>query len=485
MKGDRMKRFIFVFIFAFLFVFTSVLSTQDVFIQAKFPLKKVKAQGFDIYQGILAWTPVSEDVNIGFARNHSSGTDEYSLVSLTFSDKGKCQSPILAAVDKGYPYVADLVWFNGESQTQELQNAYGGLVFALFSNALYQPGEEVTLAVAQFEENGILTSSWTDLITVKAPSPLDFVYDKTLGVSIGDDCVGLSLSVVFYNNISIFRSFSYFLRTDFQGNLVDKPVRLKLFSNGARQSVKVFRPAWNGARWLVPLANTHINDPYFYMQSSQVYVYASKDEKARKFKSRRIAQDKEDHETYDCLNLIPINPASLQADPSIQAKGNDYLLFVQHMGDYSTGPGPANLIPDYHLYTINAHGRASGKPVEVLIPNQGFSNSRHNYVSNIIPSHLLFQGAEGEQSEEDFLSAAQIVTISPGPALQRLNFYKIYPSDGSVATLAKKEIHWRSKQIMPPSMRWNGKSILVLNQGEKYTQDRTASDFISSFKIMF
>jgi hypothetical protein len=75
--------------------------------------------------------------------------------------------------------------------------------------------------------------------------------------------------------------------------------------------------------------------------------------------------------------------------------------------------------------------------------------------------------------------------MSPGPALQRLNFYKIYPSDGSVATLAKKAIHWKSTQPMPPSMRWNGKSILILNQGEKYTQDRKAFDYISSFKIEF
>jgi hypothetical protein len=320
-------------------------------------------------------------------------------------------------------------------------------------------------------------------MSIKAHSPIDHLYEKSLEVSFNDDCVGVALCVTLAGNYTFNRSFPYFLRTDFQGNLIGNPVKLKLTSKGKHQVTKVFRPAWNGTRWLVPMANRHVNDPNLYMQSGQVYLYASKDGKAHKFKARRIAQDEQRHVSYDCLSLIPTNPASFDADATIQSEGKDYQLFVKHITiEYPKGSGPFNIIPDYHLYTINAHGRSSGEPIEILIPDQGFTNSGNNYISNIIPSYLLSQGIEDGQGGNDFLSAVQVVTTSPSQNLRRFYFHKIYPSDGSVATIAEKETNWGSKQLMPPSMRWNGRSILVLNQAMENRPGRKVSDYISSFK---
>ena len=450
----------------------AALSAQDASLEARFILKELKPVGFDFYQGMLSWIPVSEKVNVGFARNYIQSSDEYSLVSLTFTSKGKCQLFNLCAEDKGCPCVADAVWLEGDVKTQSMRQIPEGLLFVVFSSGTAMAGKEMTLSVARFDENGLRTSDWVDLDSVEATSD-HWAVISSLGVSVGEGCIGVTYCVVTAVPEFGFKSYAYFLRTDLQGMILNKPVALEIRPKTKYQYTRVFRTAWNGARWLVPVANHSTI-------GNQAFVFSSKDEKARKFRATKFVQDKLGSASFEYLNLVPAPSPSLNSDASAQAKGIDYLLFVEHFYiDYLSGFPPTDFVCDYHLYPINPNGKPGGSAVRVMIPTKGPIDMYRNVFSNIIPSYGLGAKEIKAQENEDCLYLAQTVNSRMLP--KKINFYvlAVNPADGSVSSLAHRVKRWVDIDFLPPSLQWNGKYFEVINNGVKmeYWMERGYSYF--------
>jgi len=462
------------------------LSSQDFLTQAGFKLKAMKPQGFEKYQGMLTWVPVSKKSNVGFARDYVADSDEYNLVSQVFSKSGMCQLSTPFAEGRGHARQADAVWLPAEVRSQSFYQGAAGLVFVLFdknspwNSAAY--GGRFVLSVARFDENGVRQGDWADLATIQA-DPKFRIVGSTLGISVGDGSVGVAFCAEMLSQDPDVKAKAYFLRTDFEGNpLQKKPTVLKLPTNGVWPLTLVFRPAWNGVRWLIPMIHGSIPlGSKGFMGTSAAYILASRDDKAKKFQAKRIVQDKVDLFAFENLCLVPAPPDPSPQAASAQAQGLPFLLFVQHvLVDYA-GKNTA-FYYDYNLYPINKKGKKSGTEIEVMIPSEAQSHHISSRFSNIVPSYSQGVAGMSALSSENVLFIAQTKSLRSLPLKQWFNYYAINPEDGSVATLAQCVKNYTTGSFGLPQLRDNGKLIELINQVGPTGNARTCITYFTKFK---
>jgi hypothetical protein len=484
-EGGEMKNKLFLtLVLVGLFVCSLAgFSSQDFLTQAGFKLKAMKPQGFEKYQGMLTWVPVSKKNNVGFAKDYIAGSDEYRLVSQVFSTTGKCLLSTPFAEGKGHARWAEAVWLPGDAQSLSQHQAPAGLVFVLFNtsrpwdSAAY--GGECILSVARFDENGVRIGDWVDLTTIKA-DPKYRIIGTTMGVSVGEDCVGVAVCAEMLAWEPHIKFTAFFMRTDFEGNPIhEKPVALKVPSKGNMPLTLVFRPAWNGVRWLVPMI--YGSAPWGSKGTSQVYIFASKDEKAKKFQAKLIDRDKQDQFAYEYLFLVPAPTESSPPAAKVQTQGLPYLLFVQHVMVHYAGKN-TELFYDYNLYPINKKGKKAAPGIEVMIPSEAQSHHIYNRFSNILPSYSPGEAGVSAQSNDDFLFIALTKALWSYPPKQWFYYYAINPQDGSVATLAQCVKQYDPGIFGYPQLRENGKLIELINQAGPSGNARTCVTYFSKFK---
>ncbi len=474
------KWFVTLFVMGLLVCSQDGLSSQDFLTQAGFKLKAMKPQGFEKYQGMLTWVPVSKKANVGFARDYIAGSDEYILVSQVFSTSGKCQLSIPFAEGKGQARHADAVWVSEDAKGLSQHQGSAGLVFVLFntirpwdSSAL---GGKFILSVARFDADGVRIGEWVDLATIKA-DPNFRIIGTTMGVSIGDGCIGVAVCAEMLAWEPQMKYTAFFLRTDFAGNPLDKkPVPLKAPAKGNMPLTLVYRPAWNGIRWLVPMI--YGSAPWGSNGTSQVYIFASKDHKANKFQAKLIDRDKQDQFAYEDLCLVPAPMDSSPPVAQVQAQGLPYLLFVQHVMINYAGKN-TKLFYDYSLFPINKKGKKAGQAVEVMIPAEAQSHHIYNRFSDIVPS---YGAGMGTLSSDDVLFVALTKSLSSWPPKQWFYYYAIDPDDGSVATLAQCVKSYYPGVGAYPQLRDNGKLMELINQAGPSGNARTCVTYFTKFK---
>jgi len=463
------------------------LSSQDFLTQAGFKLKAMKPQGFEKYQGMLTWVPVTMKSNVGFARDYVAGSDEYRLVSQVFSTTGKCQLSVPFSEGKGCARNADSVWLSVEAQSLSSHQTPAGLVFVLFNTS--RPwtssayGGEFILSVARFDADGIRTGDWVDLTTIKA-DPKFRIIGTSMGISVGDGCVGVALCAEMLSQDPDVKAKAYFLKTDFEGNpLLKEPTVLKLPTKGVWPLTMVFRPAWNRVRWLVPMIHGSL-PPGSKGQSngtSAAYVLASRDETARKFQAKRIVQDKIDLFAFEYLYLVPAPLDSAASATAAQAESIPYLLFVQHVLVNYAGKN-TEMLRDYTLYPIGKKGKQAGQAVEVLIPSEAQSQHTYDRFSNIVPSYTAGSASANSSTNDRVLFVAQTKSLSSWPPKQGFYYYAINPTDGSVATLAKCVKNYYPGVGGYPQLRDNGKLMELINQAGPSGNEQKCFTYFSKFK---
>jgi len=166
----------------------------------------------------------------------------------------------------------------------------------------------MALMVSAFDENGALVGDWNNLISLDSPGPGWLGrYSASVGAAVGSDCLGVALNVGFEELYTgkkkqHVKPQTYFLRTDFNGGLLGKPVSLKLLNKCQKQSQKVFRPAWNGKRWLLPVSNNGWDGKYI----NQVNIYASTNASANKFRAKKFIQTDSEKDSIFSLDSLSL-----------------------------------------------------------------------------------------------------------------------------------------------------------------------------------
>ncbi|MFC2141926.1 hypothetical protein ACFLR7_03225 [Acidobacteriota bacterium] len=463
--------------------------TQEFSLEAKFSLKEIRHQGFVDFQGIMAFLPVSSDVNIAFARDGKYepgeapiGAPPWDLKSFSFSNKGKFQLlNHIADASIGWIWDVDAVWLGDHAYAATLTDGPSGLVFVLFWDydyyTFYNRGGTITLRVARFDENGTLISGWTDLFTFDAHpdwgdySREDYSSGLHVKVAVGNNQIGIALGLPFYS-IGRLRSRAFFLRTDFHGNPIKKAVKLKLQNHGEKQRTLVFHPLWNGTRWLVPAAT----DFSYPEEARKVFIFASTDGQAKKFRRKMITSRQQLRLDFRNLSVV-LSPSSSGQ------KGNSLLFVQEEISDFVkyTLENPNK----YFIFPLNKQGNRASGAIEVLIPRMEYSfqydpmypNARHyDHFSNMIISYSPPSASDNSQDNDSGLYIAHmhhLYNSAPqGGGLyrneQQLHLYKIYPEDGSVAHLGKIVDVGKAKLwpwLTPPLIAKSGKKILVITNG--------------------
>jgi hypothetical protein len=218
-------------------------------------LKKLAPAGFDVYQGILDWTPVSETKAIAFARNRAMSPRTYSLFSYAFAKTGACSAPRILEDKKGAPMAAACVWFGAGGGGDRAGKPYG-LVFGLFIEDINN-FRNAAIYVAKFDSAGGRIGGWRLLLDLPTPEGW-YLAGESLYASRNENSVGIVPTFVLYKPTGYrARSQVYFIEVDtMEGNPIGDPTQLLLPDGGQNVECLGFTPAWNGTSWLAPVRAT-------------------------------------------------------------------------------------------------------------------------------------------------------------------------------------------------------------------------------------
>jgi len=218
-----------------------------------YPLKKIVPSGFDVYQGILDWTPVSGTKAIAFARNRVKGTKTFSLCSYSFSITGAGSAPRTIAAEKGIPRMAACVWVADGASGERAGKPYG-LVFVDFEESFINYNSAVVY-VAKFDSSGGLIGSWRPILKVTSPKGWGVICNNILAFQ-RENSVGIVPSFwLMQSGQYRIKAQAHFLEVDIKdGILIGAAKAIPLPNNGQYLEALSFAPAWNGTSWLVPLA---------------------------------------------------------------------------------------------------------------------------------------------------------------------------------------------------------------------------------------
>ncbi len=218
---------------------------------APYSLPKIKPSGFNVYQGIVEWVPISASRAVAFARNNNRSTGEHSLKTYLLTKTGVASVSRAFASGLGSPRAAAGFWIEGETPY--------GLLFVLFEK--YDPATRTEfgqVVVARFDAAGKRTRPCKTLLRID-PGKKGYIGDEALHAVRGPNSIAVVVSGQFsaVDKSNVKNSRVYFLETNLaSGGLIGPVIPLGLPAEGKDVYALGSRPDWNGAAWLVPVSAT-------------------------------------------------------------------------------------------------------------------------------------------------------------------------------------------------------------------------------------
>jgi hypothetical protein len=274
-----------------------------------YPLKVLNPKGFKIFSGILDTTVVSESASVAFGCNYSSFRGTGSLVSFQLSKTGVCSSSRIFGSGMGAPRNAAALWIAASGSGPSGAGGYG-LVYVIFEETHSNPQwSTLTVRVAKFGATGQRTSAWKEIWRTDTPSDTSpsgtslFAYNR-------GDVIGVVFSLNIYKSSpqQILKSKAYFVEADIRdGRPTGNPTFLPVSGDGSFLECLVYRPAWNGAFWLVPaVANLYKNPGAWKdLYQTQALMFTVKGKAPHSAHLTLIDYDKSLQDYYCDLSLAP------------------------------------------------------------------------------------------------------------------------------------------------------------------------------------
>ena len=426
---------------------------------SSFPLKKIKTQGFETYQGVEDWVAINNNSVVVFARDGLQDPRRYRLRSYTLKMNGKASVANMIIGGKGSIDCAAAVWPHNSGVNPSKKMT--GLVFIFYSNQIeVTRGAMNIIAVAKFDSKGKLVGQVKELLRIQEHENAYF-YHPRMFAAVRNNRVCLVFSSSHNINNDDYSgphyAESYFLETDLNGNVIGDITQLNLPKSGDNQTFNVYKPFWTGSRWLIPVCYTAYkreeNPPYkdrLQPQYNQIMMVVVN--KKHTVKINNILKEKKVKEPtwrgYHQLSFV--QPAS-----SAPSAANSYSLFVHHRqtltnDNYQKYDWFSN---DYFLIKINkSTGKKAGKPKEVEIPKWKHT---HEY-----DPEKTFSWATNKISP--------LVTLNNGKVVftQTLTYQRYFYSSGNYT----KETEHKTKLF---SLNPASGKVTLLNQSQTHNQDGT------------
>ncbi len=447
---------------------------------ATYPLKKIPPKGFQTYQGILDWTPVSSTQAIAFARNRFTNVLDSNLRSFSLGKTGSTSSSRIIASDMGWARAAACLWIDNSGAASRQPSAPYGLLFVLFENS-GTTTDSASVQVARFNSAGALTSEWKEIFTLTTSAGW-YITDEALFASNRGGSIGVVPSLALGQSSSKggYDSRVYFLECNLQdGGLIGSVARLALPSDGKDVYGIGFSPLWNGSSWLVPVTASLYKPAtgWLNVRENRALVYSVSGSPAHKAALKQIGKDAADSpHTFSELVLTPYPDSS-----------TDTLLFVRHRTLIPESRQRLDMFTyDYSIKRLNKHG-GTLKSLPVAIP---------------VPAHKIIYDPDSKlQWEDDFwsscvatgqtllLSQAHTVEFyaqSGGSNLyeQAVGFYAINATTGEVELRAQAINLWSEVELFRPLLHeFPGSSIGVINCAYHTPSPYPWDNYLSLFAI--
>lgn len=475
----------------FILIFCENAISQIKTTAKEYPLNDIQLQGFDQFSGLLDWTPVSNNEGIVFARDKSSNPESYSLLSFKINKRGKPGDPVTLLSRQGAIKNAGAIWLGG-TDTNPSNGRQEGLIFVLYSKPPpVEMGEYLVFAVARFNSDGELIGEWSILFE-SGLARTSKIYSSIMHSGLGQDTVGLAVSLASWKNTASFvgvrETTAVIAETDFDGKLISELSFLPLPNNGGYQYARVGPPAWNGSRWIVPVANTIFKlvavspaKQGTEIDKNEVRVFTSTSASAssRKIKGRRIAGDKiKDFYSYSDTVFVPFPEAVVTSSESITSDGKNLLLFMRHFKPIKSKQPTYDLYECEHsLQPIDSRGTRAGKKTNLSIPSPESGLTYDPKKESVLNDYSLSaplpayggQAASIAASTDNYLYMSEGYTVwtrknpKKYTCSQQLNFYRIDALTGAVKLLAENYLARDRLEVDGGLIRWLKSKVIILH----------------------
>ena len=237
-----------------------------------YPLKTLSPAGFGVFAGILDVIPVSGTSSVAFAANKNASSGAESLMSLQISKTGVCSAARTFESGKGNPRCVAALWIASSTSGPSGAGGYG-LVYVLFTQKLSNPTRwTATVQVAKFNSAGLRTGSWRQIWTTTTPNGT-YVAGPSLFAHNRGDLIGVvfGLSILDIAHFNVKKGIAYFVEASLpNGYPTGNPAPINIYGDGSYVGCWVYRPAWNGSFWLVPVATEIYKSPGAWADFQQV-----------------------------------------------------------------------------------------------------------------------------------------------------------------------------------------------------------------------
>lgn len=183
----------------------------------------------------------------------SEGDYEKSIRSFRLSPNGKTKLfDTLSDSFENPPYLA-AVWIDGASSTGASPAGKGyGLLFYGHDADDYSWAK---VSLTKFSAAGKFTEDPVDFIHMTLPAGTDEIDIGSVKTAKGPHSVAVAVTIHAYNSTTSMNTvFGRFFETDFEGNIIGS-IREIEFDFGDNQYAYLYKPAWSGKKWLVPVRN--------------------------------------------------------------------------------------------------------------------------------------------------------------------------------------------------------------------------------------
>jgi hypothetical protein len=444
---------------------------------AAYSLPKIKPAGFNVYQGILDWAPVSSTRAVAFARNMVDGSYTYSLKSYILSKTGTASASRTIGTGMGTPRAAASFWVESGGAA-DAAGPYG-LVFVLFETHQENPIKGIgSVRAAKFDALGKRTSAWREILRIELDEN-QYFSEEDLFACRGPNSIGVVPSALIDSSgaSSVRTSRLYFLEASLQdGALIGPAVPLTLPEPSRDVEALASRPSWTGTSWLVPAAATVYKKGGGWedVLGNRALVYSVSGGTPRQVVRREIARD---------AVLLPGTYGALSLTPFTGSTG-DQLLFVRHRKPIPESQRKLDMFRyDYSLKRLDASGKVLKNTV-LTFP---------------APAHKLtfdpayeFQWEWDEWSEglarngKIYLSQCRSIEIykkgSGYKYEQQVHFFEIDPLDGAVQHRARAITLWNEILLFQPLIDvFPGGPIAVVNRAYHSASPYAWDNYITRF----
>jgi hypothetical protein len=486
-------------------VITCFVYADDGAADPKYGLRLIKPQGFEVYQGILAFVETDEKNGVAFARNKTLNPTDFSLLSYRLNDKGKCSQTALAAEGMGLPYCAAAVWVGAQPERPSRWDEPVGLLFALFSNTLQHPyGEEVILAVAVFAAGGTRLSEWRELSGIKLADN-SYLGDQALWATRGGGTVGIVFSLNVMSDTpegySYRKSHVFFVETDLDGNRIGPDTSLKLTNQGNYVWSIVYPAAWNGARWVVPISNTVLKSPGTYndIVGNELLTAAVAGGNNHKSSLSKIKSEKQAaFNSYGDLFFIPYNQGGAPAGVSSPAQGVNLKLFARHSRLIPFSKQRLDLCAyDYKLYEIDQQGKKKQErkiKFPAISHELTYDPAYYPFRDQVKFTPVLSMddglcppsAGGGEDGLVNLSQAYSLWLRSQSGFLykyeQQFRMFSLDPDSRKVILLGRTTVSWEKALCLQPIIGFLGGRIVVINGAYYDVTPYPRENYFSKFK---